>query len=100
MILLFSNRCLFLFRLADLLEFAEDIAVDIPHLWTNLGGILGPAVEGGTLPLSDLKTLIEPLIQCNKAGLLMAETLAAAVKLSVSILPVAMYSNPVPSSSY
>ena len=72
-------------RLADILEFAEDIAVDIPHIWTNLGAILGPTVEREALPLSDLKTLVEPLIRCNKAGLLMAETLSAAAKISVSI---------------
>jgi len=68
--------------LDEILEFAEDIAVDIPHIWTNLGSMLGPAVVGETLPLSDLKTLVEPLIKCNKAGLLMAETLAAAAKIS------------------
>ena len=75
----------FIVRLGEILEFAEDIAVDIPHIWTNLGSILGPAVVGETLPLSDLKTLVEPLIKCNKAGLLMAETLAAAAKISVSV---------------
>ena len=72
-------------RLSEVLEFAEDIAVDIPHLWTNLGVILGPCVESEQLPLSVLKTLVEPLIECNKAGLLMAETLAAAAKISVCI---------------
>lgn len=66
-----------------MIEFAEDIAVDIPHIWTNLGGILGPAVDGGTLPLCDLKALFEPLIESNKAGLLMAEVLAAVAKISV-----------------
>lgn len=68
-----------------MLEFAEDIAVDIPHIWTNLGVILGPAVNAEALPLCDLKTLVEPLIPGNKAGLLMAETLAAASRISVRI---------------
>lgn len=71
-------------RLVKTVELAEDVSVDIPHIWTNVGGILGPLVEGESLPLSDVKTLVEPLVQCNKAGLVMAETLAAAAKISVS----------------
>ena len=77
---------LFHFRLDSILEFAEDIAVDIPCFWNYLGEFFGPVVYDGTLPLNKLKESIEPLLQCNKAGLLMAEILSAAVKLSVSTL--------------
>ena len=80
-----AHLLFFIVRLGEILEFAEAIAVNIPLVWTNLGSILGPVVVGETLPLSDLKTLVEPLIKCNKAGFLMAETLAAAAKISVSL---------------
>eukprot|EP00794_Sanderia_malayensis_P015465 gene15465-17049_t len=68
--------------LGDILEFAEDIAVDIPMIWTNLGIVLAYVMMDNFMPLLDLSTLFEPLIRCNKVALLMAKVLSAMSELS------------------
>ena len=67
-----------------MLEFAEDMAIDIPKIYTYLGELISPMVEDGSIPLSFLKTTCEPLFRCNKAGLLVAEILHDASNRLVS----------------
>ena len=45
---------------------------------------LGPMVQDGSVPLSFLKSACEPLLICNKAGLLVSEVLNDAVHRLVS----------------
>ena len=75
----------FVYRLKEVLEFAEDMAIDIPKIYTYLGELISPMVEDGSIPLSFLKTTCEPLKACNKAGHLMAEVLHDASNRLVSM---------------
>jgi hypothetical protein len=69
------------------LEFAEDMAIDIPQIWKYLGELIGPMVEDGVWPMSILTTACQPLLQCNKAGLLVAYVLEdASHRLVCSLL--------------
>ena len=64
------------------MEIAPDFSVDIPHIYKYVGELLGPIVYDGTLPLNKVKDTLEPLIQKNKAGIVMAETLSVAVQIA------------------
>lgn len=68
----------------SLIELAPDLAVDIPLFYKYLGEVLGPIVADGTFPLNTLKGILDPLIQFNKAGLVMAEALNTAVQYSTN----------------
>ena len=68
-----------------MLEFAEDMAIDVPKIYTYLGELISPMVEDGSIPLGFLKSACEPLIRCNKAGKLVAEVLHDASNRLVSI---------------
>jgi translation initiation factor 4G len=64
--------------LLEVLEFAEDMEVDIPKIWSYLGELIGPMVQDGCVPLSILIEVAQPLKACNKAGKLVAEVLHSA----------------------
>lgn len=66
--------------LLEVLEYAEDMEVDIPMIWKYMGELIGPMVQDGSVPLSFLKEVAEPIKQCNKAGMLVAEVLHAAAQ--------------------
>lgn len=74
----------FRFRLKEVLEFAEDMAIDIPKIYTYLGELISPMVEDGSIQLSFLKTACEPLLRANKAGKLVSEVLHDASNRLVS----------------
>ncbi len=60
--------------LGDVMEFAEDMEIDIPRIWQYLGELMGPMVqEDGSVPLHFLHTAVRPL--SVKAGKLLAEVL-------------------------
>ncbi|XP_041377951.1 eukaryotic translation initiation factor 4 gamma 3-like isoform X2 [Gigantopelta aegis] len=61
--------------LTELLQFAEDMEIDIPKIWKYLGELIGPMVQDGSVPLSFLQQACKPLIENNKAGILIAEIL-------------------------
>lgn len=63
-----------------MVEFAPDFAVDVPLIYKYFGEIIGCIVYDGTLPLNKVKDTLEPLVQHNKAGLVMAEALSVAVQ--------------------
>ncbi|XP_078615201.1 eukaryotic translation initiation factor 4 gamma 3-like isoform X3 [Branchiostoma floridae x Branchiostoma japonicum] len=66
--------------LGGILEFADDMAIDIPHIWSYLGELIGPMVQDGSVPLTFLKEACTPLVACDKAGLLVSEILHQAAK--------------------
>ena len=48
--------------LNEVLEFAEDIAIDIPKIWDYLGEILSPVVSQSVLSLSFLGSIYPSLV--------------------------------------
>ncbi len=67
-----------------MLEFADDMSIDIPKIYTYLGELISPMIQDGSIPLSFLKTACEPLKVCNKAGTLVAQVLHDASNRLVS----------------
>ncbi|KAL3861762.1 hypothetical protein ACJMK2_007784 [Sinanodonta woodiana] len=61
--------------LNEILMFAEDMEIDIPKIWEYLGQLIGPMVQDGSVPLSFLKQVCEPLKANGKSGILVAEIL-------------------------
>ena len=45
-----------------MLEFAEDIAIDIPMIWDYLGELLSPAIAHSALSLSSLSSIFPSLV--------------------------------------
>jgi len=70
------------------MELAPDFAVDIPLIYKYIGEVLGPLVaDPSIMPLLELKKALQPLIQFNKAGVIMAEALNTVAQfISVRIL--------------
>ncbi|XP_052760532.1 eukaryotic translation initiation factor 4 gamma 1-like isoform X2 [Mya arenaria] len=61
--------------LVEVLEFAEDLEIDIPKIWQYYGELISPMIQDGSMSLSFLKNAVKPLIANNKAGVLLAEVL-------------------------
>ena len=66
------------YRLHEILQFAEDMEIDIPKIWQYFGELIGPMIQDGSVPLSFLRQAAQPLKENNKAGNLVAEVLHAA----------------------
>ncbi|XP_065935828.1 eukaryotic translation initiation factor 4 gamma 3 isoform X4 [Magallana gigas] len=64
--------------LTEVIQYAEDMEIDIPKIWQYFGELIGPMVQDGSVPLNFLRKAAEPLKENNKAGLLVAEVLHAA----------------------
>ena len=61
--------------LNEVLEYADDMEIDIPKVWDYLGEILAPALSQPPLPLHILANVPPPLIKVGKAADLVAKTL-------------------------
>lgn len=47
--------CVFpLIRLQEILELAEDMAIDIPHIWLYLSELIMPMLHEGGIPMGEL----------------------------------------------
>lgn len=44
----------FVVRLHQILEMAEDIAIDIPHIWLYLAELITPMLHEGGIPMGEL----------------------------------------------
>ncbi|XP_069119256.1 LOW QUALITY PROTEIN: eukaryotic translation initiation factor 4 gamma 3-like [Argopecten irradians] len=66
--------------LHEILQFAEDMEIDIPKIWQYFGELIGPMVQDGSVPFSFLKDAIEPLKASRKASVLLAAILHDASK--------------------
>lgn len=42
------------FRLHEILEVAEDMAIDIPHMWLYLAELITPMLHEGGIPMGEL----------------------------------------------
>ncbi|GMF34444.1 unnamed protein product [Phytophthora lilii] len=65
--------------LQDVLEFAEDIEIDIPKTLPYLSEMVAPSVVAGSITLPQLVTMSEHLRYNGKAAKLIGSTLAAVV---------------------
>lgn len=62
-------------RLHEIMQSAEDMAINIPNIWEYLGELVGPLMEDGKVPLHHLRDLCQPLMASNCAGTVAAKVL-------------------------
>ena len=74
----------FVFRLAQIFEFAEDIAIDLPQLWKYLGEQMGPTAFDGNINLDELFKCVLKYVSKRKAAKLFAYMLQSATSDTVS----------------
>uniref|UniRef100_A0A674F7W3 Eukaryotic translation initiation factor 4 gamma 3 n=1 Tax=Salmo trutta TaxID=8032 RepID=A0A674F7W3_SALTR len=61
---------------ADTLELADDMAIDIPHIWLYLAELLSPVLRDGGFSMRELfSELSKPLLPVGRAGVLFSEIL-------------------------
>nr|XP_057935680.1 eukaryotic translation initiation factor 4 gamma 1-like isoform X2 [Doryrhamphus excisus] len=59
--------------LHEILEIADEMAIDIPHIWLYLAELITPMLHEGGIPMGQLfKEISKPLISMGKAGDLLA----------------------------
>lgn len=51
---MFVCLCLCVHRLQEILEVAEDMAIDIPHIWLYLAELITPMLHEGGIPMGQL----------------------------------------------
>ncbi|XP_041849938.1 eukaryotic translation initiation factor 4 gamma 1-like [Melanotaenia boesemani] len=62
--------------LQDILEVAEDMAIDIPHIFLYLAELTTPMLHEGGIPMGELfREISKPLIPLGKAGVLLVHIL-------------------------
>ncbi|XP_028854546.1 LOW QUALITY PROTEIN: eukaryotic translation initiation factor 4 gamma 3 [Denticeps clupeoides] len=62
--------------ISDTLELADDMAIDIPHIWLYLAELLSPVLREGGISMRELFTEIsKPLLPVGSAGILFSEIL-------------------------
>uniref|UniRef100_A0A8C8VJU1 Eukaryotic translation initiation factor 4 gamma 3 n=1 Tax=Pelusios castaneus TaxID=367368 RepID=A0A8C8VJU1_9SAUR len=61
---------------ADTLELADDMAIDIPHIWLYLAELVTPMLKEGGISMRELITeFSKPLLLVRRAGVLISEIL-------------------------
>ncbi|XP_030073011.1 eukaryotic translation initiation factor 4 gamma 1 isoform X2 [Microcaecilia unicolor] len=67
--------------LQEILEIAEDMEIDIPHIWLYLAEIITPVLLEGGIAMGELfRELSKPLIPLGKASFLLLEILGLLCK--------------------
>ncbi|XP_067898418.1 eukaryotic translation initiation factor 4 gamma 1a isoform X2 [Heterodontus francisci] len=67
--------------LHEILEIAEDMEIDIPHIWQYLAELIVHMLHDGGIPMGELfREVAKPLITIEKAGLLLADLLCLLCK--------------------
>uniref|UniRef100_A0A8C5EFS0 Eukaryotic translation initiation factor 4 gamma 1-like n=1 Tax=Gouania willdenowi TaxID=441366 RepID=A0A8C5EFS0_GOUWI len=67
--------------LQEILEVAEDMAIDIPHMWLYLAELITPMLHEGGIPMGQLfREISKPLVPLGKAGVLLAQILQLLCK--------------------
>ncbi|KAK5904257.1 hypothetical protein CesoFtcFv8_005840 [Champsocephalus esox] len=60
----------------EILEVAEDMAIDIPHIWLYLAELISPMLHEGGIPMGELfREISKPLIPLGQAGVLLVQIL-------------------------
>ncbi|KAJ8391176.1 hypothetical protein AAFF_G00096050 [Aldrovandia affinis] len=61
---------------SETLELADDMAIDIPHIWLYLAELVTPVLKGGGVSLRELfSEFSKPLLPVGRAGILFSEIL-------------------------
>ncbi|XP_013881883.1 eukaryotic translation initiation factor 4 gamma 1 [Austrofundulus limnaeus] len=64
-----------------IMEVAEDMAIDIPHIFLYLAELITPMLHEGGIPMGELfKEISKPLIPLDKAGVLLVHILTLLCK--------------------
>uniref|UniRef100_A0A9J8CEE3 Eukaryotic translation initiation factor 4 gamma 1-like n=1 Tax=Cyprinus carpio carpio TaxID=630221 RepID=A0A9J8CEE3_CYPCA len=67
--------------LLEVLEVAEDMEIDIPHIWLYLAELICPMLHEGGIPMGPLfREVSKPLVPAGKAGVLLVEILRLLCK--------------------
>uniref|UniRef100_A0AAY5KGA1 Eukaryotic translation initiation factor 4 gamma 1 n=1 Tax=Esox lucius TaxID=8010 RepID=A0AAY5KGA1_ESOLU len=67
--------------LVEILEVAEDMAIDIPHIWLYLAELITPMLHEGGIPMGQLfKQISKPLVPQGTAGVLLVHILSLLCK--------------------
>uniref|UniRef100_A0A7N8X7Z7 Eukaryotic translation initiation factor 4 gamma 1-like n=1 Tax=Mastacembelus armatus TaxID=205130 RepID=A0A7N8X7Z7_9TELE len=67
--------------LQEILEVAEDMAIDIPHIWLYLAELMTPMLHEGGIPMGELfREISKPLVPLGKAGVLLVHILTLLCK--------------------
>nr|XP_020441839.1 eukaryotic translation initiation factor 4 gamma 1 [Monopterus albus] len=67
--------------LQEILEVAEDMAIDIPHMWLYLAELITPMLHEGGVSMGELfREISKPLIPLGKAGVLLVHILTLLCK--------------------
>ncbi|XP_053083441.1 eukaryotic translation initiation factor 4 gamma 1a isoform X3 [Pangasianodon hypophthalmus] len=62
--------------LREILEVADDMAIDIPHIWLYLAEIITPMLQDGGIPMGPLfREVAKPLLPIGKAAVLLVHIL-------------------------
>ncbi|XP_016399893.1 eukaryotic translation initiation factor 4 gamma 1a isoform X10 [Sinocyclocheilus rhinocerous] len=62
--------------LQEILEIADDMAIDIPHIWLYMAEIITPMLQEGGIPMGQLfREVSKPLLPMGKAAILLVEIL-------------------------
>nr|XP_057923683.1 eukaryotic translation initiation factor 4 gamma 1a isoform X2 [Doryrhamphus excisus] len=62
--------------LFEILEIAEDMAIDIPHIWLYLAELITPMLLEGGIPMGQLfREIAKPLVPLGQAGVLLVHIL-------------------------
>uniref|UniRef100_A0A3P9NZR0 Eukaryotic translation initiation factor 4 gamma 1 n=1 Tax=Poecilia reticulata TaxID=8081 RepID=A0A3P9NZR0_POERE len=65
----------------EILEIAEDMAIDIPHIFLYLAELITPMLHEGGIPMGELfREISKPLIPMAKAGVLLVHILTLLCK--------------------
>ncbi|RXN02638.1 eukaryotic translation initiation factor 4 gamma 3 isoform X4 [Labeo rohita] len=61
---------------SETLEFADDMAIDIPHIWLYLAELVTPVLQEGGISMRELfSEFSKPLLPVGRAGILFSEIL-------------------------
>uniref|UniRef100_A0A8C9TZ83 Eukaryotic translation initiation factor 4 gamma 3 n=1 Tax=Scleropages formosus TaxID=113540 RepID=A0A8C9TZ83_SCLFO len=72
----------------DMLELADDMAIDIPHIWLYLAELLSPMLRDGGISMRELfSELSKPLLPVGRAGILFSEILHLSFHCISGLLP-------------
>lgn len=75
--------CYYSYRFTEVLEFAEDIELDVPKIWFYLAEVVVPVIEDGTISLDILTKAPSSIMESGKGAQLLAEVLKLSEKIMV-----------------
>ncbi|KAL2296661.1 hypothetical protein Nmel_015996 [Mimus melanotis] len=71
---------------SETLEMADDMAIDIPHIWLYLAELVTPVLKEGGISMRELiQEFSKPLLPVGRAGVLLAEILHLLCKQMVPL---------------